>query len=356
MQTDDRPDGAIPNWFLFLVAGAIIVTGLWVGRTFLTPLAITALVFILSTALVDWLCSRTSFGFAPPRWLANLIVASGTIVFLFVLGNVLSEAAQNFIDTGPKLGERVGKLFGNIESLIGSRAADAIRNTVANLDFGDWVGAALGQLAGGVSSLMLVALYLVFLMSERMAWIEKLALASSSPAQAERNRAMLHRISTGVQQYMLVNALTSALSGAVAYLIFRFVGLEFAELLAVIVFVVGFIPNIGAFVGIALPSLVALVQFDTFTPFLIVLLGYGLFDQFVGNILQPAMQSRSLNVSTFVVMISLAFWGALWGGLGVFLAVPLTVVLMVICAEIPSLRWVAILLSGDGVIDREVSS
>jgi predicted PurR-regulated permease PerM len=147
---------------------------------------------------------------------------------------------------------------------------------------------------------------------------------------------------------MWINAATSAMSGAVAYLIFELVGLDFAATLALIVFLVGFIPNIGAFIGVALPSLLALLQFDSWTPFLIVLIGYGAADQIIANVVQPAMQGKSLNLSTFMVMVSLAFWGTIWGGIGAFLAVPMTVLLMIICSDIAPLRPLAILFSGDG--------
>jgi predicted PurR-regulated permease PerM len=46
--------------------------------------------------------------------------------------------------------------------------------------------------------------------------------------------------------------------------------------------------------------------------------------------------------------LSLAFWGWLWGVIGMFLSTPLTVIVMVICAQFPGSRWVAVLLSADG--------
>jgi predicted PurR-regulated permease PerM len=49
-----------------------------------------------------------------------------------------------------------------------------------------------------------------------------------------------------------------------------------------------------------------------------------------------------------VVLLSLAFWGALWGVPGAFLSTPLTVMAMVILAQFPGSNWLAVLLSGDG--------
>ncbi|MEL6258357.1 MAG: hypothetical protein AAFQ67_04800, partial [Pseudomonadota bacterium] len=57
---------------------------------------------------------------------------------------------------------------------------------------------------------------------------------------------------------------------------------------------------------------------------------------------------ESLNLSALVVLLSLAVWGALWGIPGMFLSAPLTVLMMILFAQAPSTRWIAILLSADG--------
>jgi AI-2 transport protein TqsA len=64
------------------------------------------------------------------------------------------------------------------------------------------------------------------------------------------------------------------------------------------------------------------------------------------------MQGRSLNIDPVVVLLALAFWGAIWGVTGAFLSTPLTVMLMVILAQFSGTRWIAVLLSADGEPDR----
>ncbi len=59
---------------------------------------------------------------------------------------------------------------------------------------------------------------------------------------------------------------------------------------------------------------------------------------------------RGLNLSPLMVMLSLAFWGALWGIAGAFLSVPLMVVFMIVCGQIPTLRPLAALMSADGTV------
>jgi AI-2 transport protein TqsA len=111
---------------------------------------------------------------------------------------------------------------------------------------------------------------------------------------------------------------------------------------------VNYIPIVGAVAAIVLPAIFALVQFDGFSRALIVLAGLGSITFVVGNILLPRMQGDSLNMDPLVVLLSLAFWGALWGITGMFLSTPLTVLVMVILAQFDGSRWIAILLSADG--------
>ena len=60
------------------------------------------------------------------------------------------------------------------------------------------------------------------------------------------------------------------------------------------------------------------------------------------------MQGDSLNVDPLIVLLSLAFWGALWGLPGMFLSTPLTVLVMVILAQFEGSHWIAVLLSANG--------
>jgi predicted PurR-regulated permease PerM len=64
----------------------------------------------------------------------------------------------------------------------------------------------------------------------------------------------------------------------------------------------------------------------------------------VGNFLDPKLSGEHLNLSPFIILVSLVFWGWLWGIIGLFLAVPLTVIIKIICENIPYLKPVSIFM------------
>ena len=90
------------------------------------------------------------------------------------------------------------------------------------------------------------------------------------------------------------------------------------------------------------------MQFPTYWPALILLVGLQLILFVVGNLIQPRMQGDNQNIDPIAVLLALALWGKMWGVVGMFLSTPLAVMAMAILAEFKGSRWIAILLSGDG--------
>ena len=121
-----------------------------------------------------------------------------------------------------------------------------------------------------------------------------------------------------------------------------------AEFWTFVIFIVGFIPVLGGAVAGLAPPLFALVQFESYWPAAVLLIGLQAILFISGNLIQPRMQGDNQNIDPVVVLLSLAFWGKLWGVVGMFLSTPLAVMAMAVLAEFRGSRWMAILLSGDG--------
>jgi AI-2 transport protein TqsA len=94
----------------------------------------------------------------------------------------------------------------------------------------------------------------------------------------------------------------------------------------------------------ALASLFAFMQQGLETG-LIVAVGLLVFEQIMGNIIEPRVQGQRLSISPLVVLVSLLVWGWIWGITGTLLAVPLTVLMIIGFAHIRALRPLALLLS-----------
>ena len=73
----------------------------------------------------------------------------------------------------------------------------------------------------------------------------------------------------------------------------------------------------------------------------------------VGQVIDPLLLGRALRLSSFGIIVSLAFWAAVWGIAGMFLAVPIMVAVMIVSSHVPALRPVAVILSREGLPDTE---
>ena len=143
-------------------------------------------------------------------------------------------------------------------------------------------------------------------------------------------------------------AFVSGITAGLSYVIMLWVGLEHAAFWATIIFVLNFIPTIGSILGTALPTVFGLLQFQELQPVLILLVSIGAVQFVTGNVLLPRMAGRSLNLSMFVIMLSLFVWGSIWGITGMLLAVPIMAITTITLSHFDATRPWALALSQNG--------
>ena len=136
--------------------------------------------------------------------------------------------------------------------------------------------------------------------------------------------------------------------GVVTWAIMAFCGMEFAVFWGVLIALLNYVPYIGSFLSIFLPAVFAILQFGSLGQVLSVMVPLSVVQFLNGNFLDPYLMGNSLNLSPFVILVSLTVWSALWGISGAFLAVPMTAVMVMIFAEFPGTRPFAVLLSRKG--------
>jgi predicted PurR-regulated permease PerM len=121
--------------------------------------------------------------------------------------------------------------------------------------------------------------------------------------------------------YLRGVAVVGVVDGALIGLALALLGVPLALPLAVLTAVGAFFPIVGAVTAGALAALVALVSKGPVTALLVVGVTV-LVQQLEGNLLQPVVMGRSLDLHPVVVMVALSVGGILGGIVGAFLAVP----------------------------------
>ncbi|WP_176556313.1 AI-2E family transporter [Rubellimicrobium rubrum] len=80
---------------------------------------------------------------------------------------------------------------------------------------------------------------------------------------------------------------------------------------AVLTFALNVNPSIGSILAVALAAAMPLGQFGEPLPFPVILRGVPTIQMIHGNLLEPALMGRSLNLSRFEVILSLTAWAGL---------------------------------------------
>jgi predicted PurR-regulated permease PerM len=143
-----------------------------------------------------------------------------------------------------------------------------------------------------------------------------------------------------------VKTLINVILAATSFVILWAMGVDFAVFWAVVIGLFNYIPYVGSIVGVMLPVVLSLAQFAS--PGTTALLAGLLIaaQTYVGNLLEPRLIGRQLNLSPFVVLVALSVWSAMWGLPGAILAIPMTSMLVIICGAFAPTRFVAVLLAG----------
>jgi predicted PurR-regulated permease PerM len=106
-------------------------------------------------------------------------------------------------------------------------------------------------------------------------------------------------------------------------------GIPLAYALAIITFIGGFVPIVGAFVAGGLAVLIALVSNGPVDA-LIVLAIILAVQQLEGNVLQPWLQAKSMKLHAVIVLLAVTLGASTFGVIGAFLAVPVAAAVAVI--------------------------
>jgi len=327
---------------------AVTLALLIIGKNLLIPLAIAILLWVLLDAIRGTLMRWMPAAMPLPRGLATLLA-----ILLVLTGNyavvwILLAQAEAFTEVLPVYQSNLETLLLRGAALLGVDELPTTTSLMNQLNFKpliSWVSDSVGAL---LSNVALIAIYVGFLLAEEDIIPDKLQRLQTDPAKSAHLQKVATDIMMAVRRYVGMKTGISLITGVVSYGVLLWVGVDFAALWGLLIFLLNFIPNIGSVLGVVFPALLTLVQFDTLTPFVIVVAGLGGVQFIIGNIIEPAYMGKSLNMSSFMILLSLAFWGSVWGLAGMFLSVPLMVVTGIVCANVEGLRWISVLLSGDG--------
>ncbi|MFT4013430.1 MAG: AI-2E family transporter [Paracoccus sp. (in: a-proteobacteria)] len=334
--------------FLGVIAFALILFLLVQARFMLICLAFAIIIFSLTSDAISAFARLKV-----PNWLATTLALIAIAIGSLWAATTIVAQLNEVVSTSIAYADRAQAVLSSLSQRWGPKVQESITTFLGNIDFAGWLRSAAGQTTNLISGTVLTLTFVGFMFSERLWFPIKIEKLTGDPERAAEVLAIVHSIMRRVNRYLVVKAGISAVTAALIWMIFRIGGLELAGAVAMLTFILNFIPTLGSIIATVIAVAVALAQ--TGDPATTLVVG-GIITGvhfLIGNVLDPMLLGQTLRLSSFGIVLSLAFWGAVWGIAGTFLAVPIMVAIMIVCAQFHWLRPAAILMSQEGIPEQE---
>ena len=344
--------------FQALVHGTVFAIAigwvLYIGRNVFIPIVFSMLVVYVIIGTSRLLARIPGVGPAlPSRVRGSLSVLFMVCALCFLAWLVVANMDQ-MIDKAPQYQSSLVSLVQRVAVALHIETEpswESIRgNILAQMNLQKMATLMMLSLTSILASLTVIALYVVFLLIEHGPFARKIDNISPNPDRTAQVRRIITDVNTRIGTYLALKTLISILLGVLSWAILAWMGVEFAIFWALVIGLLNYVPYIGSVLGVLIPVLFALLQFGDFRSVLVLAFGLSVTQFLTGNILDPFLMGSSLNLSPFVILVSLAVWSALWGIPGAFLAVPITASIAMILAQFAGTRPVAVLLSRNGKV------
>jgi len=327
---------------------------LYVGKGIFVPIVFSVLVVYVIVGLARFLFRFPVVGRHLPRNLAYVLSALAIAWGLAAIASLVANSLGNITALAPQYAASLLNTIQEVAARLGIESTPTWetlrRDVLAQINTQRLIGSTVISVTSIVSSLVVVLLYVAFLLLEQRGFAAKVANISSTPQRVAHAQKIIEHINARIGTYLALKTAVSVILGLLSWAILAFLGVEFAAFWAVLIGLLNFVPYLGSVLSVVLPVAFATMQFADLNKVLVILLALSSAQFVIGFFLDPYLMGNSLNLSPFVILVSLAVWSALWGIAGAFLAVPITACMALVFAEFDGTRPIAILLSRDGTI------
>lgn len=334
--------------FWLVIFGFIILAGaIWIAKDVLIMIIIAAFLALALNSPVAKIAkilpgsSKNRVGATAVAYLMIVLIfgALFSILTPIIADQVkhfskdLPQIVQNY--TGEQSGIRRFITENHLEGMI-SQAVDSVTRSINSSvsKLGDVFFGSIASIVGWIISLFMVLAMAFLMLVEGPDLIDKVFKVFYTDKILEKNhRRILSRMYGTVSGYVSsivticsISATCGSIATAILALVFSFpIGL--IAPIAVLLFIFGMIPMVGATVAGALSTLI--IGLNSPTAGLIFLAYFLIYQQIENNVISPMIQARNNQLSALIIFIALTIGVYAFGLLGALLAIPLAA-----CAKI----------------------
>ncbi|GHE34012.1 AI-2E family transporter [Sphingobacterium griseoflavum] len=331
------------NQFLYFLIALFGI--MYLGRSFLIPLAIGCLFAMLLIPACRWLERRkfSRFAAAAACVFSLVLVLIGVLTLLtqqiVSLNNDLSNLHEHFYGFASSVQDQVEETFGIAKDEQKAYLADQM-DKVAEV-VGSYAAFFVAQFGSFLVHLVIIITYTLLLLVYRgriKNFVLKLVEKHTGQGQSDHTRKVVHEVANVSNAYVAgvfyVVAILSVCNTVALYAI----GVEHAVLFGILAGLLNIIPYLGSLVGSLIPVIYVLLTKDAFS-YAIIVGGYFLLIQQVESyVLTPNITGGKIKLSPLFTILIVLFGNLIWGIAGMVLFVPLLGIAKVIFDHVPQLE------------------
>jgi predicted PurR-regulated permease PerM len=339
---------------LLVLATVTVGALLYFGHEVFIPVALALLFAMVLSNAVEGL-HRLGLPRAVSAFLMLLILITG----IGAATDALIEPAQKWLASAPTTLQVVERKIRPVERWMhrmeglthragemgGAHAQPPAAGAPPAAISGSEVLSATGATLADIVTIIILTL---FLLSGGPPMLARMAASLGSDLQAVHYLRAIDAIRSELGRYYGTIALINIGLGAATAVAMLFLGVPNPYLWGAVAAVLNFIPYVGSATTLLLLGVVALVSFDDLGHVLGVLGSYLALATIEGQVVQPLLVGRRLDLNPILVFLAVWFGGWFWGVAGIVIAVPSLVAVKVAAAHSANGRTVVAFLSPGG--------
>ena len=313
---------------LALLAALAAVAALKLAQDAVVPVLVAMFLSLLLAPAVDFLTRRRV-----PRPLAAGLLMAALIAVVAVAINATWRPARAWLDTAPATLRQleaklrpVTRFIAKVET-VSTQAGRVTEPSATSGEAPTPVSVEPKSIVQSTQEWAITIVSMTFLMFFLLATdLAAAALARGPPGSPWAHTAqVIVRVRAELGRYFAAVTFSNLILGVGTAAAMYLLDMPNPLLWGVLAFVLNFVPYAGSAVTLTLITIVALVSFEGVGQALAVAGTYLVLTTLEGQVLQPVLVGRRLDVSPLVVLIGLWFGGWLWGIAGIALAMPVVV-------------------------------
>jgi len=320
----------------------IIITGIMNAVSIVNAILMGLFISIICARPIIWLQSKKV-----PQTLSVFIVLIVISLIFIGFSEIIGKSLYSFSNNVEVYESNLKEMGASIFEYLKDNGINISVSKISNLFDVSKVMNITAGLLGQLGSIMGNALTIFFLTLFLLLELNSISLKLNVILRdSTKSFDYFKRIGNSIRHYLSIKTMTSLLTGLLIWICLKIVGVDYAIIWALIAFLLNYIPNIGSIIAAVPAVLFALIQLG-FTGVLWTTIIFVAVNMIVGNVVEPKVMGKGLGLSTYVVFVSLLFWGFVLGTVGMFLSVPLTMAIKIMLEQYHKTRWIAVLLGSD---------